>query len=83
MASGDTIETIEVVEPSLTINMNNAKDPGGVHESLDESEGNCAQFHHRFLGKLTFLGHARHVKFLGHDSLFSTKPNCCLNNNKS
>jgi 1-phosphatidylinositol-4-phosphate 5-kinase len=38
MASGDTIETIEVVEPSLTINMNNAKDPGGVHESLDESE---------------------------------------------
>ncbi|XP_015836679.1 phosphatidylinositol 4-phosphate 5-kinase type-1 alpha isoform X2 [Tribolium castaneum] len=38
MASGDTIETIEVVEPSLTISMNNAKDSGGLHDSLDESE---------------------------------------------
>ena len=41
MASGDTIATIEVVAPSLTINMNNAKDPGGVRDSADESEGNC------------------------------------------
>lgn len=39
MASGDTIETIEVVEPSLAISMNNAKDSGGLHDSLDESEG--------------------------------------------
>lgn len=38
MASGDTIETIELAEPSLTINQNNTKDPG-LHDSLDESEG--------------------------------------------
>lgn len=40
MASGDRIDTIELAETSLTINMNNAKDPGGLHDSLDESEGN-------------------------------------------
>ncbi|RZC32239.1 PIP5K domain containing protein [Asbolus verrucosus] len=45
MASGDTIETIEVVEPSLTINMNNAKDPGGIHDSLDESEDKDTSIH--------------------------------------
>ncbi|XP_044265576.1 phosphatidylinositol 4-phosphate 5-kinase type-1 alpha isoform X11 [Tribolium madens] len=45
MASGDTIETIEVVEPSLTINMNNAKDSGGLHDSLDESEDKDSSIH--------------------------------------
>ncbi|XP_063908483.1 phosphatidylinositol 4-phosphate 5-kinase type-1 alpha isoform X8 [Zophobas morio] len=45
MASGDTIETIEVVEPSLTINMNNAKDPGGVRDSADESEDKDTTLH--------------------------------------
>jgi hypothetical protein len=62
MASGDTIETIEVVEPSLTINMNNAKDPGGVHESLDESEDKDTATHRTPQDvSRKLIGHAKYV----------------------
>ncbi|KAJ8926128.1 hypothetical protein NQ315_009985 [Exocentrus adspersus] len=38
MASGDVIETIEVIEPNLTLNMNNSKEISGYHEAGEGGE---------------------------------------------
>ena len=33
MASGDTIETIEVLSSNLALDMNNSKEPPGIYET--------------------------------------------------
>lgn len=42
MASGDNIESIEVLSSNLALNMNNSKEPPGIYEpgGSGEADGN-------------------------------------------